>query len=202
MERSSDEGESDAALLARARRDPEAFAQIYRRHVDAVVRFAARRVDHPDSVVDLVAAVWLEVLGSLERFDPRRGPVLPWILGIASNLCASERRRKAREREAVRRLGGRRALDEDDYHRLERRIDAEAAAARLALAIRRLPLGERAVAEMVLVEGVAPGDAAAALEIPAAALRMRLTRARRKLQGALGGGSRGATPRAREEAPS
>jgi RNA polymerase sigma factor (sigma-70 family) len=174
--------ESDEALLGRSLRDPDAFAELYKRHVDAVVRFAARRAEDPETVVDLVAAVWLEVLGSLERFDPRRGRALPWILGIAANLCASERRRRAREREALRRLGGRRVLHDDDHARLEQKIDAARSAAVLRGALDGLPPSERIVAELVMVEGLTPTEVASALGIAGATVRMRLTRARGKLK--------------------
>jgi RNA polymerase sigma-70 factor (ECF subfamily) len=107
---------------------------------------------------------------------------LPWILGIAANLCAVERRRAARERDAVRRLAGHRALDEEDALRLVREIDAANVAPRLRDALARLPRGERAVAELVLLDELTPTEAAAALGLHPAAVRMRLTRARRKLR--------------------
>ena len=173
---------SDEALLARASKDPGAFEALYRQHVDAVVRFAARHSSDPGAVVDLAAAVWLEVLASLDRFDPRRGRALPWILGIAANLCASERRRRAREREALRRLAGRRVLEEDDDSRLEREIDAARAAPPLFRAIGDLPPGERVVAELVLVDGLMPSEVAISLGLRDATVRMRLARARRRLR--------------------
>ena len=37
----------DRALLATARSDPDAFAELYRRLVDRVVSFAARRISDP-----------------------------------------------------------------------------------------------------------------------------------------------------------
>lgn len=175
---------SDEALLVRAARDPGAFEALYRRHVDAVVRFAARHSSDPGAVMDLAAAVWLEVVASLDRFDPRRGRALPWILGIAANLCASERRRRAREREALRRLAGRRVLDDDDYATLEREIDAARAAPPLYRVISELPPAERVAAELVLIEGLTPAQVGDALGIPGSAVRMRLTRARRRLRGA------------------
>jgi RNA polymerase sigma factor (sigma-70 family) len=186
----SDLSISDEALLVRAARDPGAFEALYRRHVDAVVRFAARHSTDPEAVVDLASAVWLEVVASLDRFDPRRGRALPWILGIAANLCASERRRRAREREAIRRLAGRRVLDEDDYAKLEREIDAARAAATLHREIGDLPPAERVTAELVLIEGLTPAQVGDALGIPSSAVRMRLTRARRRLRAAVESGRR------------
>ena len=173
---------TDRALLVAARAETAAFEELYRRHVDATIRFAARRAERPSDVVDLVAAVWLEVVASLDRYEPHRGDALPWILGIAANLCAVERRRQAREREVVRRLGGRRPPGDDDYERLERAIDAHSVAPALREGLRDLPPAERAVAELVLLDELTPMEAADALGVRAAAVRMRLARARRKLR--------------------
>lgn len=173
---------TDRELLVASRVDTAAFEELYRRNVGATIRFAARRADRPGDVVDLVAAVWLEVVASLDRYEPHRGDALPWILGIAANLCAVERRRRAREQEVVRRLGGRRPLDADDYERLEGEIDADSVVQAVRRGLRELPPSERAVAELVLLDGLTPQEAAEALGIRAAAVRMRLARARRKLR--------------------
>jgi RNA polymerase sigma-70 factor (ECF subfamily) len=174
---------TDRELLIASRVETAAFEELYRRHVGATIRFAARRADRPGDVVDLVGAVWLEVVASLDRYDPHRGDALPWILGIAANLCAVERRRRAREREVVRRLGGRRSPgDDDDFERLERAIDADSIAPALHRGLRELPPAERAVAELVMLDGLTPAEAAEALGVRSAAVRMRLARARRKLR--------------------
>ena len=173
---------TDRELLVASRAETAAFEELYRRHVDATIRFAARRANRPSDVVDLVAAVWLEVVASLDRYEPARGDALPWILGIAANLCATEQRRQAREREVVRRLGARRSPGEDDYERLESAIDASSVAPALRESLRALPPGERAVAELVLLDELTPEEASVALGVRAAAIRMRLARARRKLR--------------------
>lgn len=115
---------TDEQLLARAGEDPAAFEEFYRRHVGKVAGFAVRRCSTPGEVPDLVAAVWLEVIESAPLFNPARGRAVPWLLGVAANLMASEARRSRREREAKARLAGRRVLDDDDYTRLEEEIDA------------------------------------------------------------------------------
>jgi RNA polymerase sigma factor (sigma-70 family) len=173
---------TDRELLVASRVETAAFEELYRRHVDATIRFATRRANRPSDVVDLVAAVWLEVVASLDRYEPERGDALPWILGIAANLCATERRLQAREREVVRRLGGRRPPSDDDYERLESAIDALSVAPALRESLRALPPGERAVAELVLLDELTPEEASEALGVRAAAIRMRLARARRKLR--------------------
>ncbi len=161
------------------------FEELYRRHVSKVTAFATRRCSTAHEVPDLVAAVWLEVIASARSFDPRKGRALPWILGVAANLTASNERRRAREREAVKRLGRQPAVDPETVAALDAHIDAMAPARKAITALRELPVGERLVAELVLIEGLQPHEAARALGIRAATARMRLVRARNKLQGSL-----------------
>jgi RNA polymerase sigma factor (sigma-70 family) len=175
-------GATDEELLARAGRDRDAFEELYRRTIARVVSFAVRRCRRAQDVPDLVAAIWLEVIGSADRFDPGRGDAVPWLLGVAANVVASDARRRAREREAAKRLAGLRVLDDDEVALLEGAIDAAAVAPGIRAAIDALPEGERAVAELVMVEEMAPEEAARALGLRPAAVRMRLARARRKLR--------------------
>ncbi len=173
---------TDEQLLARAAFDAAAFEELYRRHVAKVTAFAVRRCRTPDEVPDLVAAVWLEVIESAPSFDPARGKTLPWILGVAANLVASDARRQAREHEALARLGGQRVLEEDDFARLEAEIDAQGAARNLRAALSELPASERSIAELVLLDDLSPKDAAVALGLRGSTARMRLRRARTKLR--------------------
>lgn len=176
---------TDEQLLARAGEDPAAFEEFYRRHVGKVVGFAVRRCSRPGEVPDLVAAVWLEVIESAHLFNPARGRAVPWLLGVAANLMASEARRSRREREAKARLAGRRVLDDDDYTRLEEEIDATDLSSNLRNAISMLPEGERAVVELVVLDELTPGQAAKTLGILSATARMRLARGRAKLRRSL-----------------
>jgi RNA polymerase sigma factor (sigma-70 family) len=176
---------TDEQLLVASRADPAAFEEFYRRNVGVVVRFAARRSSSPGEVRDLVAAVWLQVVASIDRFDETKGSAAAWVLGIAAHLCATDVRRKKAETAAVRRLAGQRVLEQDDLERLEREIAAASVAREFLAAIAELPAAEREVAELSLVEGLSPGEASQALGVSAPAVRMRLARARRKLRQAV-----------------
>lgn len=176
---------NDEELLSRASGDPAAFTELYRRHVRKITSFAARRCSTPREVPDLVAAVWLEVIEAAPTFDAGRGRAVPWILGVAANLTASHERRSAREREALQRLGGRRVLDEDDFVRLEEQMDAARGGTNVRRALSHLPPAERALAELVLLDGLSSREAARALGIRTTAARMRLARARTKLRRAI-----------------
>ncbi|GII86052.1 DNA-directed RNA polymerase sigma-70 factor [Sphaerisporangium siamense] len=162
--------------------DPEAFEAFYRRHLDEVTRFLARRVDDPHTVADLVAEVFMAVIDSAHTYRPALGSETAWLYGVARNTLLAERRRAARELRAKSRIAGRRLLDADDVARLEERIDAESPAREALLAMRELPDGERAVLELVVADQLTLPEAAAALGIRQGTARVRLHRARRSLR--------------------
>ena len=166
-------------------RDPAAFEVFYRLHVANVTRFVARRVSDPHTVADLTAEVFLAVIGSAHTYRPSRGTQRAWLYGIARNVIAGERRRAAAELRTASQIAGSRLLADDDIARLEDRIDAESAARDLYLALSRLPAAERAVLELVAVDGLPVTEAAAALRIRPGTARVRLYRARRAAREAL-----------------
>ena len=172
---------SDEELVLRLEA-PGNFDELYRRHVGKVTAFATRRCATAHEVPDLVAAVWLEVIASARSFDARKGRALPWIFGVAANLTASNERRRRREREALQRLGRQPAVDPETVAEINAHIDAVEPARQAIRILEALPMGERLIAELVLIEGLKPHEAARALGIKAATARMRLLRARRKLQ--------------------
>ena len=171
--------------LARIGHDPDALEAFYTEHVTAVTRFVARRVADPHTVADLTAEVFLAVIHSAHSYRPGRGTPVAWLYGIARNVIAGERRRAATELRAASRVAGRRLLDDDDIARLEERIDAESAGRAACRALAGLPPDERAVLELVAVDGLPVTDAAAALGIRPGTARVRLHRARRAAKQAM-----------------
>lgn len=167
---------------AAAIRDPAAFEAFYRRHVDAVTRFMARRVADPHTVADLTAETFLAVIDSAHTYRPGRGSETAWLYGIARNVVSAEFRRSARQAALGSRIAGRRLLDEDDITRLEDKLDAERAARRALVAFDGLPDGERAVLELVVVDQLTVAEAAAALGVRQVTARVRLHRARKALR--------------------
>jgi RNA polymerase sigma-70 factor, ECF subfamily len=168
--------------LARIARDPDAFEAFYRAHIEAVQRFVARRVADPYLAADLTAEVFLAAIRSAHTYRADRGSVTGWLYGVAQNVVASERRRRAREHRANERVAGRRELTGEDLTRLEERIDAESLARELGAAMDRLSTGERAVLELVALDGLTVKDVAHALGITQVSARVRLHRARRVLR--------------------
>ncbi|MFD9858132.1 RNA polymerase sigma factor [Streptomyces alboflavus] len=165
-------------------RDPQVFEEFYRRHVDAVTRFVARRVSDPHTVADLTADVFLAVIDSADRYRPGLGSEAAWLFGIGRNVVSAEYRRSARQAGLGARIAGRRLLDDDDIARLEEKLDAEQGGRRALELLADLPESERAVLELVAVDQLTVSEAAAALGTTQVAARVRLHRARRKLRGA------------------
>jgi DNA-directed RNA polymerase specialized sigma24 family protein len=73
--------------------DPVAFEAFYRRHVDEVTRFLARRIDDPHTVADVVAEVFVAVLDSAGTYRAEQGPEIAWLYGVARRTLSAERRR-------------------------------------------------------------------------------------------------------------
>ncbi|MET7330475.1 RNA polymerase sigma factor [Nonomuraea sp. NPDC005650] len=162
--------------------DPDAFEAFYRRHVDAITSFLARRVADPNTVADLVAEVFIAVLDSAHTYRPGLGSEIAWLYGVARNTLSAERRRAVKEAKLTDRVGGRRPLDSDDVAELEERIDAESLARSAFQAMAGLPDGDRAMLELVVIDQLTISEAAIALGIRQGAARARLHRARRALR--------------------
>jgi RNA polymerase sigma-70 factor (ECF subfamily) len=168
--------------LAEIASDPDAFERFYREHVEAVQRFVARRVDDPYLAADLTADVFVAAIGSAGSYRSGRGEPTAWLFGIARNVIAGERRRNAKELRTAARIRGRELVDENDLTALHERIDRESAGRELYRDLTRLPAGERAVFELVALDGLSAREAGQALGIGPVAARVRLHRARRRMQ--------------------
>jgi RNA polymerase sigma-70 factor (ECF subfamily) len=163
----------------------ETFAALYRDHVDHVTGFAVRRLSSPGEVADLVAATFLAALERSDSYDPAKGDPAAWLLGIAANLVANQRRRAVREQLARARLDARALLSPDDVETLLARMDASVEAARLRGAMETLSEAHQRVLLLAGESSLRSTVAAKALGISPAAFRVRLSRARRALRRAM-----------------
>ena len=176
---------ADYDPLDRIGREPDALEAFYRDHVEAVQRFVARRVADPHLAADLTADVFLAAVDGAATYDARRGPVVAWLYGVGRNAIAAETRRRARELHAVRRIEGRRLLDGAALARIEERLDAERESRRLHRAIAELPEDDRALLELVSLDGLSIADAARVLGVKPATARVRLHRSRARVNASL-----------------
>lgn len=163
-------------------RDPDAFEAFYREHLPWVRRFVARRVDDAHAAADLTGDVFLAAIDGAEGYRSSHGSPGAWLAGVARNVVADHFRRQAREARANSRLVGQALLDEQSTDRIAERIDGERLARELYQSLAGLPENQRAVVELVAVDGLTLAEAAQALGITAGNARVRYHRARARLQ--------------------
>jgi RNA polymerase sigma-70 factor (ECF subfamily) len=85
----------DPVLIERARRDPEAFAVLYRRYLVPVYRYLYRRLDNVHDSEDLTAQVFMDALEDLARGRFQSGGnFAAWLFTIARHRIADFYRRK------------------------------------------------------------------------------------------------------------
>jgi RNA polymerase sigma-70 factor (ECF subfamily) len=173
---------SDAELLAAA--DPDAFAALYDRHVAQMFSWARARVG--DHAADLTAEVFARAwLGRRSFRDEADGAALPWLHGIAQNVLRDSLRRRRVEDRARARLGLPRTVQSDPgYEDVERRLSLPEAAMR---AIAEMPEREREVLELRIVQERPYSEIAERLRTTPQAARLRVSRAVRRLNLAIGG---------------
>ncbi len=180
-------GDADLGDAVRAG-DPDAFERLFAQHGTAIYNYCFRRCASWDTAEDLTSVVFLEAWRSRARVvqheDAGGSTVLPWLYGIATNVCRNHRRSAARYRRATARLP---ALDREPDHAddVSGQVDDERRMAHVLREIRHLSTGERDVVALIAWEGLDYAAAAAALGIPVGTVRSRLSRARGRLSSAL-----------------
>lgn len=77
----------DAALAHEARADPQAFAELYRRHVRSIYRYHLAHTGNTSDAEDLTSQTFMAALEGIRSF---RGtaPYITWLIGIASRKRA------------------------------------------------------------------------------------------------------------------
>jgi RNA polymerase sigma-70 factor, ECF subfamily len=101
-EQSKSRGHSDAEIAIRLReQDEESFLELYDRHGRTVYRFLVHMTGSAVLAEELTQEVFVAILdamwaGTMERFDPARGTLEGYLLGIARNLARGELRRSRR----------------------------------------------------------------------------------------------------------
>ncbi len=145
---------SDDELLAVTRAEPEAFAVFYRRHVDSLLAYFARRTRDGELAADLTAETFAAALDGAHRHRPDRGPAVAWLYGIARRQLSHAARRGAVEDRARRRLGmAPLTLTDEALERVEALATADASAQVLREGLAAMPADQReAVLARVLDE--------------------------------------------------
>ncbi len=182
---------SDEALLRLTLDgDEQAFDLLYDRRAGAVYQFALRMSGSNALAEDVTQDVFMALLRRGQLFDPARGTVIKYLLGMTRNRVLTLLQREnnfvpLQEEEGVKEtaLAGRVAAEADPLFALARHERIAAVRA----AILALPLHYREVVALCNLDEMSYEQAASVIGCPVGTVRSRLNRARallvEKLQG-------------------
>lgn len=177
-------------MLAVQRGEGAAFEELFRKHIGAIVAFAAQFVGNRARAEELAQDVFLRLYRTRSRYVPT-ARFTTWLYRMVTNACLSETRRadfRARSQTL-------RVADDTEDERSEIEIPTptteEAAADIEALeqaesAIRDLPAQQRAALLLARVEGLSYEEVAKSLECSVPAVKSLIHRATITLRDKLG----------------
>jgi RNA polymerase sigma-70 factor, ECF subfamily len=82
----------EGRLVELAKSDPEAFGELYERHVERIYRYIYYRIGNEADAEDLTARTFHQALSGLPRYVERGAPFAAWLYRIAHNLVANHHR--------------------------------------------------------------------------------------------------------------
>jgi RNA polymerase sigma factor (sigma-70 family) len=161
-----------------------AFAALFRRHQARVYRRALTLVVRVPDAEDVTAAAFFELWRKRRSVRLVDGSVLPWLLVTAVNVARNQSRGAARYRRLVASLPREQTVDAESV--AVTNLDTELLGVRLTEALGRLNSDDAALLVLTALDGLSVSAAAVAIGIKPGAARMRLHRARQRLQHDLG----------------
>jgi RNA polymerase sigma-70 factor (ECF subfamily) len=168
---------TDEELLAATPRDPDAFAELYRRHCATLAGYFLRRTRSPEMAADLTAETFAAALDGVKRFDARKGTAVMWLFGIARRELADAAERGAVARRARRRLRiPRIELDDEALERVVEVAGSADTGRRLAALMEQLPEDQREAVRARVLEETDYEAMALAGAVPETVVRKRVSR--------------------------
>lgn len=85
------DSKAELALLSRMKQgDESAFVALYRKHRDAVYRFALLYAGSPAIAADVTQDTFVHFMTQTNQFDPLRGSIGAWLCGVARNIARKQ----------------------------------------------------------------------------------------------------------------
>ena len=165
--------------------EPRAFEVIFDRHSGPAFSLAYRMCGRRAMAEDVVQEAFMSLWRSGARYDPRRGSVRNWVLGVVHNRAIDAfRRGVVREGRNVsdEGLAERLPADEETATEVARRDEARQVRAKL----QELPAEQRQVVELAYFGGFSHTQIAEMLQLPAGTVKGRMRLALTKMRIALG----------------
>jgi RNA polymerase sigma-70 factor (ECF subfamily) len=165
-------------LRSISRGDEAAFLVFYRRHQARVYRFALQMSGQPEIAEEVTQDVFMVVMGSAQKYDPKRGSITAYLYGVARNFVL---RRLEQERCYLTALDDPESEFADiaaDDHDTLRDLTRNERIESLRKAVLALPPAYREVVVLCDLLELDYAEAATALDCAIGTVRSRLHRAR------------------------
>ena len=179
-------------IRATARKDRQAFKELYDRHAPRVGRYLYTLLKQPDLVDEAMNDTLLAAWQNADRFDPAVGQLSTWLFGIAHHKGLKILRRVGRFR-ADQSLDTRSPAAFDEDQEGEQNFQAVALNSPeqtvlgwelggvLQWALEQLPTEQRGVIELAFGEELSYSEIAAIVGCPTNTVKTRVFHARKKL---------------------
>jgi RNA polymerase sigma-70 factor, ECF subfamily len=156
----------DASLVQQLlQRDMRAFEQIYDRHSRLVYGLVYRIVQQAGTAEEVVQDVFLQLWRNAARYDPSRGPFLPWLLTMARHRALDTLRlkseRQRRREDQTEELPGVCAAPQ-----FEKQLDEKRRAVQVRELMTSLQPQQKRAIELAYFEGLSHTEIAATLKEP------------------------------------
>jgi RNA polymerase sigma factor (sigma-70 family) len=180
------EGDDDAALAeAWVAGAATAMRQLWERYGTLVQTYCVRSIGDRELAADCVQETFVSAWRSRERFDPARGNLASWLLGIARHRVHDTYRKQARTplpHDPASGIGDMPVVV-DELDLAQRLLVADALAT--------LPARPRQVVELAFYGGLSHREIAERLTIPLGTVKSDMRRALRRLRDVVSGGDEG-----------
>jgi RNA polymerase sigma factor (sigma-70 family) len=173
----------EALFAGYASGDPEAAAAFVRRVERNVYGLALAIVHDPAEAQDVAQEALLRAWRFAASFDPRRGSVMAWLLGITRNVALDSVRGRGRRPATVADVPAAWSVDTTDLGDV---VDRRDDAARVIDLVRDLPPAQRDALVSVTLLGLSTREVSERDAIPHGTVKTRVRLALRKLRDDMG----------------
>jgi RNA polymerase sigma-70 factor (ECF subfamily) len=184
--------EREQSLLRRlARRDERALAELYDLLSPWVFGLAHRMLADQDEAEEVLGDVFVQVWAHIDQHDPKRGPLVPWVLSIARNRSLDALRRRRRWWRKAERWQQARAVEaggsdsESAPDPQEASVPGWPVHREVHAALAALPEEQRGLVTLAYFEGLSHSEIAKRTGQPLGTVKTRLRMAHAKLAEAL-----------------
>ena len=168
------------------RGESKAFELFYERHAGAAYSLAHRIVGDPRLAEDVTQEAFLSIWRSQAGYDPTRGSVRGWTLGILRNRAIDAIRRETTKRTPPLDMRGDEALEsEASTQETESEVIRRETAGNLREDVGSLPDAQSQVIELAYFGGFSQTEIAEMLEVPLGTVKGRMRLGLEKMRGGL-----------------